>query len=108
MLTEHVPLGRTAAPEQVSVVLEKSPAFEPEKVTPENERSITPVLVTVTVWNALAVLMAWLPNVKLLEERRAPTCTRPLVDPPPPPHATALAKIRRAATTRPLLPSLQQ
>jgi hypothetical protein len=57
-LTVHVVLGRIAAPEQVSAVLVKSLAFVPAIVTAEKERSKTPVLVTVTVWKALAVLNA--------------------------------------------------
>jgi hypothetical protein len=55
-LTAQVPLGITAAPEQVLALCAKSLAFVPPIVTAEMVRLPVPVLVTVSVWVALVVL----------------------------------------------------
>ena len=54
-LTAQVALGSTVAPEQVSALLAKSPAFAPLIVTVEIVRLALPVLVTVSAWGALVV-----------------------------------------------------
>jgi hypothetical protein len=59
-----------AAPLHVSAVLAKSPAFGPASETPAKARSNSPVLVTVTVWAALATPKLWLPNAIVVVEKR--------------------------------------
>jgi len=54
--TEHVVLGVTVAPVQVSVLLAKSLAFVPPIATAEIVRLPVPVLVTVSARAALVVL----------------------------------------------------
>jgi hypothetical protein len=56
-LTVQVLLGVSVAPVQVSALLAKSLAFVPPSAAVETLRLIVPVLVTVSVWAALAVLM---------------------------------------------------
>ena len=54
-LTEHVPLGITVAPVQVSALLAKSLVFVPLIPTVKMVRLAVPVLVTVTLCAALLV-----------------------------------------------------
>jgi hypothetical protein len=54
-LTEHVPLGVTVAPEQVSALVAKFVKFAPLMATVEMVRLAVPLLVTVTGSAALAV-----------------------------------------------------
>ena len=54
-LTVQVPLGVMVAPEQVSALLAKSPAFVPLMATVEMVRSSVPLLVIVSCCAALAV-----------------------------------------------------
>ena len=99
-LTVHEELGRIAAELQVSADLAKSPAFAPAMVTVVKLRSRIPVLVTVIVWEALAVPAAWCAKVRLLEESRAPTCAWPPLDDPPPPQATPLTRANKTIAKR--------
>ncbi len=54
-LTVQLLLGVTVAPEHVSALLAKSPAFVPVMVTVEMVRLALPLLVSVTVLAALVV-----------------------------------------------------
>jgi hypothetical protein len=54
-LMPQVPLGTTAAPEQVSALLAKSLAFVPVRATLVIVRFAVPLLVTVTVWIMVVV-----------------------------------------------------
>jgi hypothetical protein len=66
MLTEHVPLGATVVPEQVSAALTKSPAFVPAMVTVEMLRLALPLLINVTALSVLVVATGRLLKLKLV------------------------------------------
>jgi hypothetical protein len=53
-LTLQVPCGKSETPKQVSAVLTKSPALSPVTLIAVNATANEPLLVTVTVWAALA------------------------------------------------------
>lgn len=70
-LTVQFLLGATIAPVQVSAPLVKSPALVPPIATAVMERLAEPVLVTVSVWEALEAFIAWF--VKFRVEAEKPT-----------------------------------
>src|SRR5947207_5198574 len=67
--TLQVPPGATAAAEQLSALLAKSPALAPASVTLVTLSVLLPMLVTATVWVGLATPTYWPPKSTTLNDR---------------------------------------